>query len=69
MGDTKLDPTEEAIIASEVSDDALETAAGTGKKCGQPYVFLLHCLRSLPGSLASVKERTSRVLALQGSNT
>ena len=32
MSDTKLDQTEEAIIACEVSDDALETAAGTGSK-------------------------------------
>ena len=32
MSDARLDQTEEAIIACEVSDDALEIAAGTGSK-------------------------------------
>ena len=48
MSDTKLDPTEEAIIACEVSDDALETAAGTGSKNGGGATFFFctaldHC--------------------------
>ena len=46
MSDTKLDPTEEAIIACEVSDDALETAAGTGSNAGSTFFFctaLDHC--------------------------
>ena len=53
MSDTKLDPTEEAIIACEVSDDALETAAGTGSKNAGRHVFLLHRFRSLSRTLTT----------------
>ena len=50
MSDTKLDQTEEAIIACEVSDDALETAAGTGSKnAGSVTFFFCTALDHCPG--------------------
>jgi hypothetical protein len=41
-----LDQTEEEILNYEVSDDALETAAGTGKEKAVPYTapFALICI-------------------------
>ena len=50
MSDTKLDPAEEATIACEVSDDALETAAGTGSKnAGSVTFFFCTALDHCPG--------------------
>ena len=49
MSDTKLDPTEEAIIACEVSDDALETAADTGSKNAGSTFFFCTALDLCPG--------------------
>jgi hypothetical protein len=37
-----LDQTEEDILNYEVSDDALETAGGTGKEKAVPPQLLLH---------------------------
>ena len=48
MSDPKLDQTEEAIIACEVSDDALETAAGTGRNAGN-HTFFCTALDLCPG--------------------
>jgi hypothetical protein len=41
-----LDQSEEEILNYEVSDDALETAAGTGKEQAVPYTapFALICI-------------------------
>ena len=47
-----LEQTEEVILTSEVSDEALESATGTGgRKSGELHTFLLHCFRSLPRPL------------------
>jgi hypothetical protein len=45
-----LDQTEEEILTYEVSDDALETAAGAGKEKAGAYT-LAHCtgLSACPG--------------------
>lgn len=37
MNDIVIDQTEEAILSYEVSDEALETAAGTGKDKAANY--------------------------------
>ena len=51
MSDTRLDQTEEAIIACEVSDAALETAAGTGRKdAGSFTLFFCTALYYCPGA-------------------
>ena len=47
MSDTKLDQTEE-ILYFEISDEALESAAGN-QTGGQLHSILLHRSRSLPG--------------------
>jgi hypothetical protein len=50
MSDTRLDQTEEAIIAYEVSDDALESAAGAGSKnAGSVTFFFCTALDHCPG--------------------
>ena len=49
MSDTRLDQTEEAIIACEVSDDALEAAAGTGSKNAGSTFFFCTALDHCPG--------------------
>jgi hypothetical protein len=49
MSDTRLDPTEEAIFACEVSDDALEIAAGTGSNAGSVTFFFCTALDHCPG--------------------
>ena len=52
MSDTiiGLDQTEEEMLAYEVSEEALETAAGTGsEKSGELHALVLHGFKSLPG--------------------
>ena len=56
-----LDQIEE-IFSCEVSDEALEAAAGIGNKdSGAIHAFLLHCFRSLPRSLSKSNDKGARV--------
>ena len=50
MSDTRLDQAEE-ILSYEISDEALESAAGIKRAAN--YTSLLHRFRSLPRSLTT----------------
>jgi hypothetical protein len=51
-----LDQMEEAVVAYEVADEALEAAAGAGQQRSELHAFLLHGSGSLSWSLTTAFE-------------
>ena len=49
MSDTRLDQFEEAMITYEISDEALEIAAGTASKPGSYTLWYCTALNLCPG--------------------
>ncbi len=61
MSDTMVgvDRTEEGLLACDISDEALETAAGSGsEKTGELHVLFLYSFRSLPWSVKPEDRRS-----------
>ena len=50
MNDPRLDQIEEAIVACEISDEGLETAAGTESKNAGSTFFFCTALDHCPGA-------------------